>query len=178
MTTLLSNERIDLSKSYVFKHGRLLERQLFNHFFGNGAREACLKALFAYQNSDGGFGNALEPDLSCPESSAIGAETAMFVMGLVDHHETASIRDLVTWIKSNLNQDGYISHPPRGLPEYPHQRWWETADKERILSLAGILKHWGYDDDEFYAKVRSFFSQVALPEGDMFYSYPILVYLK
>ena len=48
---------------------RPLERALFAHAFEGGGRTAVLAALVPYQNDDGGFGHALEPDWGAPSNS-------------------------------------------------------------------------------------------------------------
>ncbi|MFW9785857.1 MAG: hypothetical protein ACFFFB_26470, partial [Candidatus Heimdallarchaeota archaeon] len=78
----LSNEQLKKIKNFVFIKGRLIERKLYSFFFENGEKEDVLKSLIAYQNSDGGFGNGIEPDLLCPDSTAIGAETALYLLDL------------------------------------------------------------------------------------------------
>ena len=178
MAALLKPEQIDKAKRYVFSQGRLLDRQLFAYFFANGTERACLKALLAYQNDDGGFGNGLEPDLSCPDSSMIGAETALYTLELLDSRDEGIIGDITNWIKTNQRDDGTISHPPKSLFDYPHQPWWEAPDKERILALAGMLNKLGYQNQAFYEKVRSFYRKTSWPEGDIYYSYPFFTYLK
>ena len=42
---LLSSEQLEATKGYVFRHGRLLERQLYEAFFGRGSQEARVRAL-------------------------------------------------------------------------------------------------------------------------------------
>jgi len=69
-------------KLFIFSKGRLLERKMFSYFFEEGRKEEVLKVLVGYQNHDGGFGNGVEPDLLCPDSSAIGAETALYILDL------------------------------------------------------------------------------------------------
>ena len=66
MKPILSDAQLQKAGTFIFTHGRLLERQLYAYFFQDGTREACLKALLAYQNPDGGFhytspGNGTEP---------------------------------------------------------------------------------------------------------------------
>ena len=39
--------------------------------FENGSKEEVLKALSVYQNEDGGFGSALEPDCWNPNSAPV-----------------------------------------------------------------------------------------------------------
>ena len=174
----LSKTKIKRVRDFVYRHGRLLERQLWAYFMGDGTRELCLRALLPYQNPDGGYGNGLEPDLLCPDSSAIGAESAMLVLDLLDFFPPGLINDLAHWIVANQNEEGVISHPPAGLGEYPHQPWWENPDDERVLVLAGYMKKWGLELPDFERRVRNFFLQRELPEEIGFYHYPHLVYLK
>jgi hypothetical protein len=175
---MLSAERIDHARTFIFKNGRLLERQLFEYFFGHGGKPACLKALFAYQNADGGFGNGIEPDILCPDSSAIGAETAMMALDMLDRPDLADIVDLIGWAAHSQNAAGVIDHPPANISRYPHQPWWENPDPARTLALAGLMKKWGVGDPAFLAGARRWFDQVKLPEEIAFYDYPYFIYLK
>lgn len=54
-----------LSKAhdYMYSNARLLDRRRYEFHFGNGSAEAVIDALRPYQNADGGFGGALEPDI-------------------------------------------------------------------------------------------------------------------
>lgn len=175
---VLSAEQIQAAKRFIFENGRLLERQLFEYFFGHGTREASMKALMAYQNPDGGFGNGIEPDLLCPDSTAIGAETAMYVMDILDFYDPKVLRPLVNWIMEHQNQAGHIAHPPIGIYEYPCQPWWTNPDADRVLSLAGLLRKFGVVNDVFYSKTRTYFQELDMPIMDNYYCYPYFVYLK
>jgi len=65
--------RVDLQRAetFIWQNARLLERHLYAFHFMGGSREAVINALRVYQNPDGGFGNALEPDLRCPDSQPV-----------------------------------------------------------------------------------------------------------
>ena len=178
MKPKLSEDQFQNSKEFIYKHARLLERLLFAYFFENGGQQACLKALAAYQNEDGGFGNGLEPDILCPESSAIGAETAMGILDWLDAPETEISHRLIEWIVSHQNPSGDIDHPPETMINYPHQPWWKNPDKERILSLAGLMKKWGIDQPDFYAKARICYDSLTFPDPIEYYHYPYILYLK
>lgn len=175
---ILSNEQIQRAKQYIFQSGRLLERQLFEYFFGTGTVQACVRALLAYQNPDGGFGNGIEPDLLCPDSTAIGAETAMFVMDLLDCHDAQVVDPLLHWIAGHQEEDGTIPHPPANLHSYPHQPWWENPDAARSLTLAGLLSKWGVEQDALFRRVRRYYQQAEMPSADNYYGYPYFVYLR
>ena len=178
MNTILTTDQLLKVKDFIYKNGRLLERKLFEYFFENGSRQACLKALSAYQNEDGGFGNGIEPDLMCPDSSAIGAETAMYLLDLLDCGNTEIAHSLIDWIITHQTDEGDIPHPPKNFLHYPYQPWWKNPDKERVLSLAGYLMKWGIDQPDFFQRVRSFHSIMPLPGAMRYYDYPYFVYLK
>ena len=154
MTALLSAEQVQTARMFVFKTGRLLERQLFEYFFGSGVKAACLKALEAYQNADGGFGNALEPDIACPASSGIGAETALFVLDVLEEGGGEIAARVAGWAAAAQNVQGVIAHPPAGFERYPCQSWWQQPDPQRVLSLAGMLKKWGLGEATFFERAR------------------------
>ncbi|MFX1311259.1 MAG: hypothetical protein ACFFHD_01430 [Promethearchaeota archaeon] len=165
-------------KEFIFKNGRLLERKLFSFFFENGNKDAVIKALVAYQNLDGGFGNGIEPDLLCPDSTAIGAETAMYILDLLGYEKNETIDHLFEWIIKEQNEQGYINHPPKNMYNYPFQEWWRGPDDLRILALSGFLKKWGIKDATFFKKVKDFYSNTSLPEEFKIYDYPYFIYLK
>ena len=175
---VLSLGQLESIKQFIFKNGRLLERQLFEYFFGSGSKEACLKALMAYQNADGGFGNGIEPDITCPTSSGIGVETALWIMDVLDGFDSQAATALVSWIADNQTQAGDIPHLPKDMADYPHQPWWKNPDGQRILTIAGYLKKHGVVHDELYAKARNCFDQMPQPQGMQYYDYPYYVYLK
>ncbi|MHA2184758.1 MAG: hypothetical protein ACXAAI_07125 [Promethearchaeota archaeon] len=165
-------------KELIFQNGRLLERKLFSYFFENGNKDAVIKALVAYQNPDGGFGNGIEPDLLIPDSTAIGAETAMFYLDLLEFVDNEITDDLYSWIIKEQNEKGYITHPPKNMQDYPFQEWWDGPDDQRILTLSGFLKKWGLGDAEFFQRVNNFYSNNSLPEEIKLYDYPYYFYLK
>ncbi|NVM35408.1 MAG: hypothetical protein HWN81_07420 [Candidatus Lokiarchaeota archaeon] len=174
----LSKNQIEKIKDFIFKTGRLLERKLFSFFFENGSKDVVIKALVAYQNSDGGFGNGIEPDLLCPDSTAIGTETAMYILDLIDYVDSKITDQLFNWILEEQNEEGYIRHPPKNLYNYPFQEWWSGPDDLRIFALSGFLKKWGLKDDTFFKKVKDFYSNSSLPKEFKFYEYPYFTYLK
>jgi hypothetical protein len=178
MASNLSADQLQKSKFFIYKKGRLLDRKLYEYFYENGTKQACLKALSAYQNEDGGFGNGIEPDLLCPDSTAIGAETAMVMLDLIDCANTEVAHRLVDWIITHQNADGYIPHPPENLYNYPYQPWWKNPDKERILSLAGMMMKWSLDRPDFFEKVRNCYLDLPFPSELEFYNYPFFIYLK
>ncbi|UCC18432.1 MAG: hypothetical protein JSV62_09975 [Promethearchaeota archaeon] len=165
-------------KDFIFKNGRLLERQIFSFFFENGRKDDVIKALVAYQNQDGGFGNGIEPDILCPDSSAIGAETAMYILDLLEYVDNEITDRLYNWVIKEQNKEGYIEHPPKNMYNYPFQEWWNRPDDLRIFALSGFLRKWGLGDVVFFKKVKLFYTNSSLPKEFEMYDYPYFMYLK
>ncbi|MHA2393212.1 MAG: hypothetical protein ACXAEX_14825 [Promethearchaeota archaeon] len=174
----INNDQLKKIKDFIFNNGRLLERKLYSFFFENGQKDDVIKCLISYQNTDGGFGNGIEPDLLCPDSTAIGAETALYTLDLLEITKGDIVNNLIKWILNVQNDDGYISHPPKNMYNYPYQEWWGNPDDKRIFALAGYLKKWGFNEAFFFEKVKNFYSNSSLPEEFTLYNYPYFIYLK
>ncbi|QHQ63344.1 hypothetical protein Ana3638_23320 [Anaerocolumna sedimenticola] len=52
---MLSKNDFELIRSWVYRIARPLEMALWNYHFENGGKDAVLRALAAYQNTDGGL---------------------------------------------------------------------------------------------------------------------------
>jgi len=169
------------AKALIFRQGRLLDRQLYRYGFESGSRDACFKALLAYQNEDGGFGNGIEPDLLCPDSSAIGAETALYVMDLLNDQPADVVLPLLDWLTAHQLPSGGLAHPPPTLAAYPAQPWWQGGDEERVLSIAAYLAPWQSAKPEFFAGAQRYYNthyRAATSSPTVsYYSYPLLTYL-
>ncbi len=143
------NPVLNKAQDFIWQYARLIDRRLFACLFLDGSREMVLPALQAYQNPDGGFGNALEPDKRVPHSQPVDAEMALKILDLSDGFGAAV--DLVQRLCAYLAS---ISRPEGGVPfavppvnDYPHAPWWQTpADAPASLNptaaITGmLLKH-------------------------------------
>ena len=66
--------------NFIWENARLLDRAIFDYHFRNGSAGRILDILATYQNDDGGFGHALEPDLRAPDSQPLFVEFALRVL--------------------------------------------------------------------------------------------------
>jgi hypothetical protein len=80
MPTRLSPAALARARDFVAAKGRLLDAVLVELALGQGSVADVLMALAPYQNADGGFGHALEPDLRTPASTAIATSTALQIL--------------------------------------------------------------------------------------------------
>ena len=67
----LSREAFNQAREFLKTQARPLDRALFEVRFEGASVEHVVDELAAFQNKDGGFGHALEPDLRTPTSSAL-----------------------------------------------------------------------------------------------------------
>jgi hypothetical protein len=67
----LSPEAFDSARTFVKAQARPLDQRLFEFYFEAGSAAAVLAELAHYQNDDGGFGRALEPDFRLVASSPL-----------------------------------------------------------------------------------------------------------
>jgi hypothetical protein len=94
------------ARQFVYREARLLDRLALDACFGDGNTEAVLRALRAYQNGDGGFGNALEPDTRTSSSQPLYLELALEYMDDVGSFDAEPLRPACDWLESVLGPEG------------------------------------------------------------------------
>jgi len=141
---------IELAAEFIWRNARLLDRQRFAYHFLGGSRDGVLSALRAYQNADGGFGNALEPDMRCPDSQPQFQEAGLRILDEVGF-DGDIVEGVCRYLRSISTDEGGV---PNCLPTanaYPHAPWW-TAEENQPASvnptaaIAGILHKRGVHD--------------------------------
>ena len=86
----LTVKAFDEIRLWVYRNARQLELALWQYEFENGSADAVLSALAFYQNQDGGFGNALEPDCWNPNSSPYTTLCAIEILKKIDFADPAT----------------------------------------------------------------------------------------
>jgi hypothetical protein len=128
----LTREAFDKAKTFIFSHGRKLDQQLFNHHFEAGNLEAVLAELACYQNLDGGFGHALEPDLRTPASSVVATSQAFYVLRELDVPvHLPMVQRAVTYLLQQYDPQRQVWPiiPPEA-DDAPHASHWAYQDAE------------------------------------------------
>ena len=131
----------DEVRRWMHRNARHLELTLWRHEFENGGREAVLDALSFYQNEDGGFGNALEPDSWNPNSAPY---TTAHAIGILTKIGFTDVRHpIVNGILRFLDGGAYFSENgwEWSIPtnnDYPHAPWWNfrRADSATQFGLS------------------------------------------
>lgn len=125
---MLHSKVFQKARTFVYCNARLLDRLRFAYFFEGGSKTDVLEALKAYQNEDGGFGHALEPDIRCPQSQPVPTEYALHIMDELEVFDQGILEGIVRYIRSITLPEGGVPLAFRGLMAYPHAPWWKTED--------------------------------------------------
>lgn len=145
---------VQKAKQFITGSARPLELARYRAVFEGGPKQAVIEELGKFQNPDGGFGNALEPDNWNPGSTPITTNDALICLC-----ETGALREagdmtagMVRWLTSG---DGFVPEQRRwrfaveGNKAHPHAIWWEPGDGPEswnpTVSLAAFLVCMGAD---------------------------------
>jgi hypothetical protein len=130
--TMLTKEKFEASRRFIETSARPLEVASFHHAFEGGSDASVIEALKRYQNTDGGFGRALEPDLRAEESSVLCTSIGFQILRSLP---AKCDEDLIVAAIDYLVRafDGKESHwriIPRSAERSPHAPWWNQAGRE------------------------------------------------
>jgi hypothetical protein len=164
----IDSDRLARAELCLWTCARSLERVRFAHHFRGADAAPVLHALRAFQNADGGFGHALEPDFRGPVSQPLGTDFALRVQQALGVPDPALLADSLRYLRANTAADGGIPNVLPSARTYPRAPWWEPASDDPpgcLLPTAGIagLLHAAGVDDPWLDTATSFCWQ-ALPE--------------
>jgi hypothetical protein len=131
------------AREFIHRNGRLLDRRLFMAVFEGGATSDVIRVLRGYQNSDGGFGHALEPDTRCPHSLPIYVETALQVLVMVGDSDAAMVKEACDYlgrVAVQVDAGGAVPLAFDVIESYPRAAHWTDWTYAPALNpTAGIV---------------------------------------
>lgn len=137
---------------FLLSQARLLERRLFATVFLGQPAAHVHDALRGYQNDDGGFGHALEPDKRCPASLPIDVETAFQAMALAGAADETMVTRACGFLAATAaSADAGGAVPPafpviEQFPRAAHWTDWTYAPGlNPTAGLVGLLYRLGID---------------------------------
>lgn len=131
---------ISRAKDFIYNNARLLDRKRYEYHCKGGSNKEVIDVLRAYQNQDGGFGNALEPDIRCPQSQPVPTELALTIMEEVGCYDPHIMKGIVRYLQNVTLQDGGIPYVFRSASDYPHAPWWKIeVDDRPSINPTGII---------------------------------------
>ena len=145
----LSGEGFNRARDFLYSQARPLEKAIFKLEFENGSFEDVLTELAKFQNPDGGFGQALEPDVRTPSSSALCTEMGLRYLAERDiPADHSMVGGAVKYLLESFVADAQVwCVLPADANDHPHAPWWHdedgslarTFDNFLVIPRAGIL---------------------------------------
>ncbi len=127
---VLTREAQACAKAFVEQYARPLEQWIYAYEFEQGPKDAIFEALAAFQNPDGGFGNALEPDLRLPDSSVLATTVGLQVLREFDAPaDHPLVRGALRYLLHTFDPAA-MAWPiiPPHTDNAPHAPWWTYGD--------------------------------------------------
>lgn len=143
MTEYLSEEAFKNATDFIQSSARYLERSIYNYRFQDKDCNNVFAALKDYQNSDGGFGFGLGPDLRAPISTPIATTHAFQKLEEFDKAEIDSdlVENGITYFEDTFNSThNRWFAVSKEVNDYPHPPWWHyDEEKEGMM----VDEPWG-----------------------------------
>ena len=128
----LSPKAFEEAATFLRSQARPLEVSRFNNIFNGSDVADVLIELKKFQNTDGGFGHALEPDLRAPESSALCSSIAFQIIR--DHHISRGddiVQQGIRYFADTFDQSElHWRIIPETADAAPHAPWWNQEGRE------------------------------------------------
>ncbi|MDT8298618.1 MAG: hypothetical protein RQ801_09985, partial [Spirochaetaceae bacterium] len=133
----LSREQYEKAVDFILNNARPLERQLWLHHTGRSGLDEVIGCLRAFQNEEGGFGRALEPDHRMNSSSVLATLEALSILLELKAVEDPLGKSALNWL---VDKDGpwdsqrlLWPYLPARPEDAPHAPWWNTEDLENTF---------------------------------------------
>ncbi len=150
----------DKARAFIYRNARPLDLARWQYHFEGGSKEAVLTALAAYQNADGGFGHALEPDAWNPNSAPLQTWTATEILRKIDLTDSTHpiIAGILRYLASGREFTGqFWENAPSSNNDYPHAPWWHSDSSSTChhsynptACLAGFIIRFAKRGDELH----------------------------
>ena len=146
----LSKNNYLKARDFILTNARMIERRLFQFHFENDSPDGVFHAVYAYRNSDGGFGHGMEPDTASPESQPLFSIMALETLDEVGYLTKDIIADdFMPYFESVTTEKGGIPWILRPKSDYPCAEHFKTVKEWAALSttasLLGILEKYEID---------------------------------
>lgn len=131
----------DLAKAaeFIWRAARLLDRRRYTYLFLDGDHradgETVAAALRGYQNDDGGFGNALEPDVRAPHSQPVPTWTALVILDEAGAFDDPMVARACDYLRTITTAEGGAPFVLPSVRAYPRAPWWEPEDDQPPAAL-------------------------------------------
>lgn len=126
----LSKDAFSRAEEFIQSNARKLDIRLFEHYFRDASKDDVLSELEKYQNSDGGFGHAIEPDFRLVASSAMATSVGFQYCVEIDaDSDDEIITSAIEYLISTFDATHvYWPRTPIEVNNAPHAPWWHVEE--------------------------------------------------
>ncbi|MDE6617882.1 MAG: hypothetical protein K2K13_02515 [Clostridiales bacterium] len=168
------------ARDFIYRNARPLDLALWRYHFDGGSRKEVIDVLSFYQNADGGFGHAIEPDFWNTNSTPISTWKAICLLKEISIDENEDvIKRILAYLDSGKDfEGGKWYNSVKSNNDYPHAIWWEFQNENGnpsdnpTISLAGFALKYASKDSALYKKAMDIVTTaakafIAVPVCDM-----------
>ncbi len=122
----IQKDQIERIENYIENNARPLDQAFYDFHTNSGSADAIFAELAKYQNEDGGFGNALEPDMRQPQSTSIATWFAFqYLKDIPEAKGHDMTRRALEYFVQTLDEEkaGWPVVVPE-VDQHPHAPWW------------------------------------------------------
>lgn len=130
---------------WMYRNSRQLELSIWQNAFEKGSQDAVLSALAFYQNTDGGFGHALEADCWNPNSSPYTTLNAINILKQINFSDMKHpiMQGIIQFLESGAccTDNGWLFSIPSNN-DYAHAPWWTydvTANEVESIGVTAEI---------------------------------------
>jgi len=149
-------------RKWIYRNARPVDLARWQFHFENGTTENVLNALSAYQNEDGGFAHAYEPDFWNPNSTGLQTWFAIELLWEIKAHDSRHplIQGILRYLEceaSGFMENKWVSEL-ESTNDYPHAPWWHWREQEfgTPATVAAFAARHAEKGSLLYEKARSY----------------------
>ncbi len=169
----LKNKSFKIISENLKEKARPIDKERFNNHFINARPEKMVEEIKKYQNQDGGFGQALEPDFRLPLSTPMATSIALRYLKKIDNSKPAQvlIKKALSYLEKSFdsNRNGWYA-VRKEVNNYPHTPWWHYDEEEKMTV---IDKNWGNPSAELLAYLYRYKNYTNLTELNLLVDYAV-----
>ncbi|MFW9805698.1 MAG: hypothetical protein ACFFFK_03090 [Candidatus Thorarchaeota archaeon] len=126
----LTKDAFSRAEEFIHSNARKLDIELFEYHFKEKSKDDVLGELKKYQNSDGGFGNAIESDFRLTASSAMATSVGLqYAVKVNAEANDEIVQRAIDYLVDTFDMEhSYWPRTPIEVNDVPHAPWWHVDE--------------------------------------------------
>jgi hypothetical protein len=131
---------IEKAVQFLAANARVIDRRRYERLFEGGSAQPVRDAVAAYRNPDGGFGQALEPDVRAPASQTAAVDMALRILDETDVWDEDLVTGACAWLEATAPAEGGAVAADAGQEGWPRAPWWIPEEgRPASLIITGLI---------------------------------------